>query len=187
MKGLPWRYGVLGLLFSSGVLFASTPRSEKALWIEINEKGGKRTIIAVTEGIARELLNSMHTKVNFSREESRDLITKEMVQSVLDGDQESVEARDENGSRATLYMKALDMPRRRDGSGRLVLETFKSGKKIFHFSLPEIEIESHDEESDDFVSVSLGWKCLLPFLAKAGGAIYVEADDDETEVWIYVD
>ena len=52
-----------------------------------------------------------------------------------------------------------------------------------------IEIEASDEENGGTGSIetSIGWKGLLPFLAKEGGAIYINTDKDETEVWLYVE
>ena len=37
------------------------------------------------------------------------------------------------------------------------------------------------------IDMRLGWKGLLPFLAKEGGAIYINTAKDDTEVWLYVD
>jgi hypothetical protein len=31
------------------------------------------------------------------------------------------------------------------------------------------------------------WRGLLPFLAKEGGAIYINTEKEETEVWLYVE
>jgi hypothetical protein len=37
------------------------------------------------------------------------------------------------------------------------------------------------------VKINFGWKALLPFLAKGGGAVFIKDQDDDTEVWIYVE
>ena len=31
------------------------------------------------------------------------------------------------------------------------------------------------------------WRGLLPFLAKEGGAIYINTEKEETEVWLYLE
>jgi hypothetical protein len=178
-----------GLLFiCSSVLLGALPR-EKALWIEVKEKGDHRTTIAMTEHIARQLLESDETKVCLAKKGRQDLITREMLRSVLDGREESVEARDEDGSEAKLYMADLKVPGSRGGKGKLVLETYKSGSRTFRMALPEIEIEASDEEDGGTANIetSIGWKGLLPFLSKEGGAIYINTDKDETEVWLYVE
>ena len=180
---------VAGLLFiCSSVLPASLPR-EKALWIEVKEKGDHKTTIAMTELIARQLLESDETKVYLAKKGKNDLITREMLRLVLDGREESVEARGEDGSEAKLYMADLRVPGHKGGKGKLVLETYKSGSRTFRIALPEIEIEASAEENGGIGSIemSIGWKGLLPFLAKEGGAIYIDTGKDETEVWLYVE
>jgi hypothetical protein len=165
------------------------PRGERALWIEVKEKGEHKTTIAMTEAIARQLLEADETKVHFSKDGKKDLITREMLRSVLDGREESVVAKDEDGSEAKLYMADLNVPGHKGAKGKLVLETYKSGSRTFRIALPEIEIEASDEEDGgtDSVEMSIGWKGLLPFLAKEGGAIYINSDKDENEVWVYVE
>jgi hypothetical protein len=153
---------VAGLLFiCSSVLLAALPR-EKALWIEVKERGGHRTTIAMTEPIARLLLESDETKVCPVKKGRQDLITREMLRSVLDGREESVEARDEDGSEAKLYMDDLKVPGTRGGNGKLVLETYKSGSRTFRLALPEIEIEASDEEDGGTANIetTIGWKGL---------------------------
>jgi hypothetical protein len=180
---------VAGLLFiCSCVMVASQPR-EKALWIEVRGKGDHRTTIAMTEGIARQLLESDEANVHFAKKGKRDLVTREMLRSVLEGREESVEVRNEDGSEAKLYMADLKVPGNKGGKGKLVLETYKSGSRTFRIALPEIEIEASDEADGGTGSIetSIGWKALLPFLAKEGGAIYINTDKEETEVWLYVE
>ena len=76
---------VAGLLFiCSSVLSASPPR-EKALWIEVKDKGDHKSTIAMTEHIARQLLESDETKVHLAKKGNKDLITREMLRLVLDG------------------------------------------------------------------------------------------------------
>ena len=112
-----------------------------------------------------------------------------MLRSVLDGREESVVAKDEDGSEAKLFMADLSVPERREGTAKLVLETFKSGSRTFRLALPEIEMEATDAENGGtgIIDMRLGWKGLLPFLAKEGGAIYINTAKDDTEVWLYVD
>lgn len=181
-----------GLLFiCSGLLYA-LPHGERALWIEVKENGEPKTTIAVTEAIAREFLESDAKETPFGKKGKNgkdELITKEMVRSVLDGTEESVEARDDNGSEAKLYMSDLNIPDHRRGTDKLVLETYKSGTRTFRLALPGIEMESADGENGgtDVIDMRIGWKGLLPFLAKEGGAIYISTAKDDTEVWLYVD
>ncbi len=177
-----------GLVFICSGLLSAFP-GEKALWIEVKDKGERKTTIAMTESIARQLLESDETKVRFAKEEGKELITRKMLGSVLDGRKESVEARDEDGSEAKLYMADLKVPGHRGGNGKLVLETYKSGSRTFRIAIPEIELEASDEENGGIgnIETSIGWKALLPFLAKEGGAIYINSDKDDTEVWLYVE
>lgn len=180
---------VAGLLFiCSSVLLATTPR-EKALWIDVKEKGEHKTTIAITEFVARQLLDSDEPGVHLAKKGKKDRITREMLRSVLDGEEESVEARDEDGSEVRLYMADLDVPGHNTGKGKLVFETYKSGSRMFRIALPEIELEASDEDIGGVGSIemSIGWKGLLPFLAKEGGAIYIGSGEDETEVWLYVE
>jgi hypothetical protein len=180
---------IMGLLVLwSGILSAS-PRSQRALWIQITDEEGHRTTIALTEAIAREIFEADGKKVHFAKEGKKELITREMLKSVLDGKEESVEAKDEDGSEAKLSMADLNVPDHKNGKGKLVLETYKSGSRTFRIAIPELEIDASDEAEGggDTIEMSLGWKALLPFLAKEGGAIYINSDKDETEVWLYVE
>ena len=164
--------------------------AEKALWAEIREHGKLKTTIAVTEGIARQLIKSKNAKANFSGKGNKDIVTKEMIRSVLEGKEKSVVARDEEHSQdIKLFMNNLDVPGKASGNERLVLETYKGGKKKFSIGLPDVEVEESDEkdESDEMVKMSFGWKGVLPFLAKSGGALYVHEHKENTEVWIYVE
>ena len=180
---------VAGLLFICSSAHPAPSSGEKALWIEVKDKGDQKTTIAMTEPIARQLLESDETKVHFAKKGKKDLVTREMLKSVLDGREESVEAREEDGSEAKLYMADLKVPGHNGGKGKLVLETYKSGSRTFRIALPEIELEASDEEDGGTgrIETSIGWKALLPFLAKEGGAIYINTDKDDTEVWLYVE
>ena len=161
--------------------------SERSLWIETREHGKLKTTLAVTEQIARMVIESKDTKVNFSGEGKKDIITREQVRSVLDGDEKSVTGKDRE-KEVTISMKDLDVPGKKGGTDRLILETYKGGKKTFSITLPDIEVESKgDDDSGDLVPRSFGWKALLPFLAKSGGALYVLDHKDDSEVWLYVD
>jgi hypothetical protein len=180
----------LAILISfSGNLPAFQHHSEKALWIKTKEDGTLKTSLAVTENIARMIVESKDTKVNFSGKGKKDLITKKMVRDLLDGREESITAKDpEHNQDVTMYMKDLDVPGKARGSSRLILETYKAGKKTFSITLPDIEVESKGEDdSDDLVTRSFGWKALLPFLAKSGGALYIKDYNEDSEVWFYVD
>ena len=160
--------------------------SERALWIEIKENGEKGTTIAMTEGIARQLLETNEAELAFTRTNNDGPVTREMLQAVLDGRERSLTAHGAHGSEAVVYAKPLRTPGH-TGQGRLVLETYKSDKQVFRIALPDLDIEQADQKTDEFVKVSLGWKTLLPFLAKTGGAVYIKDASDDTEVWIYVE
>lgn len=74
-------------------------------------------------------------------------MTKRMLRDVLDERQESVEARDcEDGSEARIYLKRLEVPGKKSGEDRLVLETYKSGKKAFRIAVSDIEVERAHQE-----------------------------------------
>lgn len=172
-------------MLCSGLIWAACS-SERAIWIEMKENGKPGTTIAMTEGIARQLLESKDVNVSLSKTDGDGLITREMLQEVLDGRKASVRTHDEHGSEAIVYAKPLRTPGS-TGKDRLVLETRKAGKQVFRIALPQLDIEQADQKSDEFVKVSLGWKALLPFLAKSGGAIYIRDEGDDTEVWVYVE
>ena len=179
---------LMGALLLSAYALASTQRSQKALWIELKEKGGRTSTIAMTENIARQLLESDDTNLHFSNKRERDLITKEMLRAVLDGRQETAEVADDgNGSRAKLYMADLHVPSTKGGGDRLVVETYKAGEKTFRIALPSVEIQDAEEGTGNEIETCIGWKSLLPFLSHGGGALYVKDEDHDSEVWIYVD
>jgi hypothetical protein len=172
----------------TNVLLAS-PHREKALWIEVKEHGECKTTIAVTEPIARALLESEQLACCLGKSSEECTITREMLRALLDGDQETTEIQNEDGSEVKLYMASLKVPGYGEENGKLILETYKEGARTLRISLPEIAIEAFNgkECEEECIQVNVGWKGLLPFLAKQGGAIYVDSQEDETEVWVYVD
>jgi hypothetical protein len=186
-------YGLfIGLAMSiafAGSLSAFQHHSEKGLWIETKEDGKLKSTLAVTENIAWMVVKSKDTKINFSKEGKHNIITKKMLRAVLEGDEKSITAKDpDRDQEVTIYTKDLDVPGEKGGNSRLVLETYKGGRKTFSIALPDIEVESKgDDDSDDLVTHSFGWKALLPFLAKSGGALYVNEEKDDSEVWLYVE
>lgn len=176
-----------GLLLICSGFSQAFAHQEKALWIDVKKHGHHETTIAVTEPIVRQLLEA--SEVHFAKNGEKDLITKEMLRAVLDGEQESIETRNEDGSELTLHMADLEVPSRHAKKEKLVLEVYKSGSQTLRVALPEIEVEASNEEEDGIGSIetSIGWKWLLPFLSKEGGAIYINSDKDETELWLYVE
>jgi hypothetical protein len=174
------------IAFCSTMFFAQC-RAEKALWIEVKEDGKRTATIAMTEGIARKFLETKEMNVNFTEKGRHDLITRDMLHSVLNGQKRSVTAHDENGSEAVVSLKSLTIPGERSGNNHLVLETYKSGNRTFRMVLPELEFEQAGDKGDEYVKVNFSWKALLPFLEDVGGAVYINDQDDDTEVWIFVD
>ena len=176
------------LLVVSGALPAAEGHSEKALWIEFKDEGKHTTTIAMTEGIARELLSAKHDGVHFSDKDRNELLTREMLLAVLDGKKDVVEVQDDdNSTSARAYLRDLKSPARGSGNDRLIIETYKSGTRNFRIALPDIEVGQGSSDDEELVKSSFGWKGLLPFLAKSGGAVYIDNQKDDTEVWIYVD
>jgi hypothetical protein len=112
------------MLLCSGMLWVSC-RAEKALWIEVKENGERTTTIALTEGIARQLLDTKEINVSFSEKGKSELVTREMLQAVLDGRERSMIARDGHGSEATVSLRSLRIPGGKTGSNRLVLENLQ--------------------------------------------------------------
>jgi hypothetical protein len=182
MKSL---HPLTALVFCSALLWSSC-RTEKALWIEVNEHGSRKTI-AVTEGIARRFLDAMETKVRFTTKSKSELLTREMVRDVLDGRTRSATTRDEHGTEVTISMKPLGIPGDSRENNRLVLDIYSSGERTFHLALPELDIELADKERQISLRADIDWKSWLPFLAKAGGAVYIKDHDEDTEVWLHVE
>lgn len=182
MKSL---HPLTALMLCSALLWSSC-RTEKALWIEVNEHGSRKTI-AVTEGIARRFLDALQTRVRFTSKAKSELLTREMVRDVLDGRTRSATARDEQGTDVTIFMKPLRIPGDSRGNNRLVLDIYTSGQRTFHLALPELDIELADKERQISLRADIDWKSWIPFLAKAGGAVYIKDYDEGTEVWLYVE
>jgi hypothetical protein len=170
-------------IFAALVLFGLIVgcRPERALWIEVKEHGMWKATVAITENLARELLRDNTMDVHFP-----DLNTTNMLTDVLDGRERTTTAHDRRGTEVTMYMNPLDVPGNNGGGDRLVLEIYKEGKQTFRIALPEVEMKTASDGGDDHVTVNFGWKSLLPFLAKTGGAMYVRAHDG-TEVWAYTE
>ena len=173
------------MLICSAMLWSSCG-AQKALWIEVKENDGQKTI-AVTEGIARKLLDTKEMNVNFSKKGKEDLVTREMLRDVLDGRKRSVTAHGDHGSEVTVSLKSISIPGEKSGNDRLVLETYKSGNRTFHIALPELEIETADDKGEVSMHGDFDWKEWLPFLAKEGGGVYFKDHDDDTEIWLYVE
>ncbi len=171
------------------VLSARPTHSESALWIKISEHGKLKATIAVTEEIARLMLESDNANMHFHmKDKEHDLITRRMIESVLDGSESSVTASDPaNDTEAEVYMKRLHVPGSKHGSSKLVMETYKEGKRSFRMNLGEFSFETDDEETNTTVETNFSWKSVLPFLAKKGGGVYIQDHDDDTEIWVYVE
>ncbi len=171
----------------SGTAFARG--GTRALWIEINKESKGKTTIAVTEDVVRALLESNNDEWHFKKEKGRkeDLITRQMVLDVLNGDKESVKVRDDDeGETAHLYMDDLDVPRHTTNGNHVVLETFKDGKKTFRMSLGDFNIEKTDDDGNG-ESFFLNWQKLLPFVKHDGGAVYINTEQDDTVVWLFME
>jgi|WetSurMetagenome_2_1015567.scaffolds.fasta_scaffold458509_1 hypothetical protein len=165
----------------------TTCRAERALWIEFTDKDGKTGVIAVTEDLARKVLDNEDIKLNFSEKGKRELITRRMVNNVLEGREGRVTVRDDDGSEATLSMRQLKTPSARHGGNKIVLETYHDGVRSFRMALPDVEIDDADDKGDEALHFNFGWRSLLPFLSETDGAIYIQNSDDNSEVWIYLD
>ena len=131
--------GLTMTIVSSGGLLAFQHHSERALWIETKEEGRLKTTLAITENIARMVVESKDKRINFSKKGKDNLITKKMVRKVLDGDEKSITVKDPDHDQVvTIYMRDLDVPGKEGRNNRLVLETYKDGKKSFSIALPDI-------------------------------------------------
>ena len=169
-------------------LLAGSTHSEKALWIRIREHGQLKTTIAVTEPIARLIAEADKEHVHFSTHNDHDLVTRQMMKDVLNGKKSSVKEIDaEDSTEAELFMKNLDVPGTKGDKTKLILETYKDGKRTFRIKLGEFEFESTDEESGKPSKTDFSWKSLLPFLSKTGGAVYILDHKDNSEVWLFVE
>jgi hypothetical protein len=159
--------------------------SRPALWIEVKNEEKGLTRIAVTREIAVALIEADDDSMHVDKHGKGDLITKQMISDVLDGTREIVRAKDpDDGSEVALYLKDIDLPRHAGGSGSMVLETYKNGERTFRMKLGEFEIEAGGKDEN---SAAFGWKRLLPFLSKAGGAVYVNNEREDSEVWLFMD
>jgi hypothetical protein len=160
--------------------------SRPALWIEVKNEEKGLTRIAVTREIAVALVEADDDdSIHVDRHGKGNLITKQMISDVLDGTRDIVRAKDpDDGSEVTLYLKDIDLPRHAGGSGSMVLETYKNGERTFRMKLGEFELEAGGKDDS---GIAFGWKRLLPFLSKAGGAVYVNNEREDSEVWVFMD
>jgi hypothetical protein len=172
------------LIACSAVVQAGSSRP--ALWIEVKDEHGELTTIAVTREIAAAMLEAdKDGSMHLNKHGHSELITKQMLRDVLDGTRETVHATDpDNGSEVTLYMKDIDLPGHAGTGGSVVLETYKNGERTFRMKLGEMEFEAGGKDDNN---VTIGWKGLLPFLSRVGGAVYVNNDTDGSEVWLFMD
>ncbi len=180
--------GVTSFAFLCIGFASASPPDERALWIKVNENENHTTTIAVTEMLARHLLESGEPGKHFLMDDEEDILTKEMLRSVLDGEEDCVKVRDDDGAEIEVYMDDLNVPGHKRGDGKLILETYKEGVRTFRLSLPEIELEACDDADCEtgIMETHFGWRGLLPFLAGEGGAVYIDSDEDKTEVWVYL-
>lgn len=190
MKPLTRFASALAMLsLTSLALFARPSHSESALWIKITEHGKLKTTIAVTEKIARLMVKADHANVHFtSGEKGRDLVTRQMIKSVLDGSESSMSAKDEKtDTEAEVFMKRLNVPGSQKDNSQLVMETYKDGERSFRMKLGEFSFESKDDETGETNETEFSWKSLLPFLSHTGGGVYIKDHSDDTEIWVYVE
>ena len=164
---------------------AVASKKERVLWIETREQGRAKASIAVSVSLAKSLLNESDDSPI-----DRDLITREMIDDVLSGREESVETTDaETGQSARLWLGFLEVESRTgDDSGDLVVEVFKKGKRSFTLRLPYArEPEASADDDPDISRMTFGWNTLMPFMAETKGVVYLKSLDEDTEFWMYVD
>jgi len=164
---------------------SAVSKKERVLWIETREDGTLKATIAISVGLAKHLLEESDDSPI-----DRDLITREMIEDVLSGREESVEATDpKTGESARLWLGLLEVTSRTgDDAGDLVVEVFKKGKRSFTLRLPYAEEPRAEEEDDpDIDRMTFGWNSLMPFMAETKGVVYVKSQDEDTEFWMYVD
>ena len=177
------------IVAGTSILYAASApagNSKDVLWIELKSHDEGRTKIAVTTEIAEAFLNAdKEGSVHINAHNHKDLITKEMIRDVLEGRRDEVLAEDpDNGSTARLYLGDLRLPRHEGSRGSIVMETYKNGSRTFRMKLGEFEISEGDKDDNN---VEFSWKRLLPFLTKTGGALYINNEREDTEVWVFMD
>ena len=158
---------------------ASQRHTETALWVEMKRNGEPDITIALTRKIALRFADL------YGEKKARNgFITKEMIQSVLAGREDSVRTHNrERDIDALLYLRELVVPEgNKEGKGQLVAEIHKSGRKDVRMYVPESELEK-DTQSGEFAR----WKQFFPFLKKEGGVVYMYTPRHHTEVWLYID
>lgn len=164
---------------------AGSSKKERVLWIETREENTAKASIAVSVSLAEYLL-----KDSDDSPIDRDLITREMINDVLSGREESVETTDpKTGQSARMWLGYLEVESRTgDDSGDLVVEVFKKGKRSFTLRLPFAEApEARQEDDPDISRMTFGWNSLMPFMAETKGVVYMKNLEDDTEFWMYVD
>jgi hypothetical protein len=180
------RFLIIATSILLGAAASSAGNSRSALWIEVKSDDQGMTRIAVTREIAVAMVEAdKDGSLHFHNHGHSDLITKQMIRDVLDGTRDIARAEDpDNGSEVTLYLKDLDLPRHAGGKGSIVMETYKNGERTFRLRLGDVEIETGDKGDND---IAFNWKRLLPFLSKTGGAVYINNEREDSEVWVFVD
>lgn len=181
---------ILSMLFTIAAVAtlhaAGGHHTGNALWITVREADGDVTTIAITEEIARAVMEA--DKDHDCIHQGKDgLVTREMIGAVLDGREESVDVHADDGGSATVFMKELTLPGN-GGTGSLVMESWKEGKRVMHLALPVMELNIGDDgASEGSAEFSLDLRNLAPFLATSGGGVYIDNRRDGTEFWLYVD
>ena len=177
---------VATITLAAGLSFAG--HTPKAVWIEVDKGDHGKTTIAVTEDVVRAFLKSDGDDIHFNKGKGKkDLITRQMIQDLIDGNRESIEVQDdEDGETAHLYIADLEIPRHDKKVDHVVLETYKHGTRNFRISLGDLEIDNSDDGDDDG-SFLMNWRKCLPFLKNSGAALYINNEQEETTVWLYLD
>jgi len=176
---------ILAVALAVSSTAAGLSKKERVLWIETREEGTPKATIAVSINLAKHLLEESDDSPI-----DRDLITRQMIEDVLSGREESVETTDpETGQSARMWLGLLEVKSRTgDDAGDLVVEVFKKGKRSFTLRLPYAEDPDAREDDDpDIDRMTFGWNSLMPFMAETKGVVYVISHDDDTEFWMYVD
>lgn len=177
---------LFALFFVGSSVFAGN--RSRAIWIEVQKPGEGKTTIAVTENVVRALLESDSDDLNFhaAKGKKNELITRKMMQDLLDGERATIDVEDEDGETAHLYTSDLEVPHHKGGDNNVVFETYKDGKRTFRMSIGDFDIEQSDEDGDS-AGFSLNWRKCLPFLKDGGSAIYIQNEKEETTIWLYMD
>jgi len=163
-------------------------KKERVLWLETQEAGSMKTAMAVSVELARYVLENSENKQESLFE--KDVISREMVEDVLDGKRESVEVKEDSTDRIyKLFLGTLKVPSAYgEGNQELVVETYKKGRRTFSLRLPYArESEPSNRDEEDVTRITFGWNSVLPFMAKTNGLVYVRDVREDTEFWMFVD